>query len=147
MRHFKLKIAGNAEADLDRLERIWGAIVKADRPVVTLDGNESARDLDTFARFVESFERQLPGLFQHTTFIEQPLTRALMHDPSTAKAIAAIAKKKPLVIDEADGNTTSFAHALRIGYSGVSHKNCKGFFKSVLNHALCRVLRLSLIHI
>lgn len=141
LRHFKLKITGNAEADLDRLERIWGAIVKADRPVVTLDGNESARDLDTFARFVESFERQLPGLFQHTTFIEQPLTRALTHDPSTAKAIAAIAKKKPLVIDEADGNTTSFAHALRIGYSGVSHKNCKGFFKSVLNHALCRVLR------
>jgi len=141
LRYFKLKITGNTDADLERLEKIWSVVVKADRPVITLDGNESARDLDAFARFVETFERRLPGLFQHTAFIEQPLTRALTHDPSTAKAIAGITKKKPLVIDEADGNTTSFARAFRIGYSGASHKNCKGFIKSVLNHALCRVLR------
>ena len=141
LRYFKLKITGNAKADLDRLEKIWSAVVKADRPVVTLDGNESASDLDAFARFVDTFKRRIPGLFQHTAFIEQPLTRALTHDDSTAKPIAAIAKKKPLVIDEADGNTTSFARAFKIGYDGASHKNCKGFLKSVLNHALCRVFR------
>jgi hypothetical protein len=141
LRYFKLKIVGNPEADLTRLERIWSVVVKTQRPVVTLDGNESASDLDAFGRFVEAFEKRLPGLFQHTAFIEQPLTRALTHDPATAKAIAAIRKKKPLIIDEADGNTTSFRNAFKIGYSGTSHKNCKGFLKSVMNHALCRVLR------
>ena len=65
----------------------------------------------------------------------------MTHNPATAKAIAAIGKKKPLIIDEADGNTTSFRNAFKIGYSGTSHKNCKGFLKSVMNHALCRVLR------
>jgi len=141
LRYFKVKIIGDPEADLARLERVWSAVVRADRPVVTLDGNESAQNLDAFARFMESFEKQIPGLFQHTAFIEQPLTRALTHDSATTKAIAAISKKKPLIIDEADGNTTSFANAFKIGYSGTSHKNCKGFFKSVMNHALCRVLR------
>ena len=141
LRYFKVKIIGDPEADLARLERVWSAVAHADQPVVTLDGNESANNLDAFARFIESFEEQIPGLFQHTAFIEQPLTRALTHDSTTTKAISAISKKKPLVIDEADGNTTSFASAFKIGYSGTSHKNCKGFFKSVLNHALCGVLR------
>ena len=140
LRYFKVKIAGDHEADLARLERIWAALARAREPVVTLDGNESASDLDAFARFVEAFERRIPGLFQHTAFIEQPLTRALTHDPATAGAIAAISKRKPLVIDEADGNTASFRNAFKIGYAGVSHKNCKGFLKSVLNFCLCHWL-------
>lgn len=138
LRYFKVKISGDADADLDRLGRIWDAVVKADMPVVTLDGNESSHDIDAFARFVEDFERRIPGLFQHTAFIEQPLTRALTHDPSTSQTIRQISKKKRLVIDEADGTLESFSRAFRIGYDGVSHKNCKGFLKSLLNRVLCR---------
>jgi len=140
LRYFKVKIAGDSAADLDRLERIWRAVSRAEEPVVTLDGNESAEDIDAFARFVETFEQRLPGLFQHTAFIEQPLTRALTHDRRTRRTIAAISRKKQLVIDEADGNTTSFRHAFEIGYAGVSHKNCKGFLKSLLNFGLCQTL-------
>lgn len=136
LRYFKVKISGDPAADLDRLDRIWSAVLTAEQPVITLDGNESADDIDAFARFVENFEKKLPGLFQHTAFIEQPLTRKLTHDPTTARAIHRISRKKPLVIDEADGNTTSFKHAFPIGYSGTSHKNCKGVFKSLMNHCL-----------
>ena len=137
LRYFKVKVAGDPESDLERLEKIWSVVVKADQPVVTLDGNESATDIDAFARFVEQFEQKIPGLFQHTAFIEQPLTRALTHDKSTARTIRRISAKKQLVIDEADGNTTSFKNAFRIGYDGASHKNCKGFLKSLMNFALC----------
>ena len=137
LRYFKVKIAGDPESDIERLEKIWSTVVHADQPTVTFDGNESATDIDAFAKFVEQFEKRIPGLFQHTAFIEQPLTRALTHDRSTARTIAKISSKKLLVIDEADGNTTSFSRAFRIGYSGVSHKNCKGFFKSVMNYCLC----------
>ncbi len=139
LRYFKVKIAGDPDADIERLDRIWDAVAKAEDPVVTLDGNESSADIDAFAKFVERFERELPGLFQHTAFIEQPLTRALTHDPSTAGTIKRLARKKPLVIDEADGNRMAFPNAVQIGYAGVSHKNCKGFIKSMLNSIFCRI--------
>ncbi|MFT4688567.1 MAG: hypothetical protein ACKVHO_03885 [Verrucomicrobiia bacterium] len=138
LRYFKVKIGGDPDADLDRLKRIWQAVVKADEPVVTLDGNESSKDIDAFARFVERFAKEIPGLFQHTSFIEQPLTRAVTHDAGTTQTIRRLSKMKPLVIDEADGNTTAFHHAFQIGYDGSSHKNCKGFIKSLINYALCR---------
>jgi len=138
LRYLKVKISGEPEADLARLGKIWDVVSRTNQPVITLDGNESYQDIDAFARFVADFEEKQLGLFQHTAFIEQPLTRALTHDPATAKTVAAISEKKPLVIDEADGTLNSFHDAFRIGYSGTSHKNCKGFFKSLLNFCLTR---------
>lgn len=38
-----------------------------------------------------------------------------------------------MIIDESDGELSSFPSALRLGYTGVSSKNCKGFYKSILN--------------
>ena len=78
-------------------------------------------------------------LFQHIRFIEQPLTRALTLDPKTKRAVARVSDTIPLIIDEADGTLTAFKEAHALGYSGVSHKNCKGFFKSLLNHGLCKI--------
>ncbi|MGZ0172570.1 MAG: hypothetical protein ACKVHE_23775 [Planctomycetales bacterium] len=138
LRYLKVKISGDSEADLARLGKIWNVVARTNQPVITLDGNESYQDIDAFARFVEVFEEKQLGLFQHTEFIEQPLTRALTHDPATAQTVAAISQKKPLVIDEADGTLNSFRDAFQIGYSGTSHKNCKGFFKSLLNFCLTR---------
>lgn len=137
LRYFKVKISGNSDRDLERLAKIWDQLVRVDEPIVTLDGNESYRDIDQFAKFVEAFERKQLGMYQHTLFVEQPLTRALTLDPSTRQTVLEIRKRKPLVIDEADGATDSFARAFNIGYNGVSHKNCKGFFKSLANFCLC----------
>lgn len=138
LRFFKVKISGDIEADLARLNRIWlEAVVRADQPTITLDGNEAYKDIDEFYRFVTEFEKRYVGLFQHTAFIEQPLTRQLTHDPKTAATIRKISALKPLLIDEADGTVDSFKNAFVIGYSGTSHKNCKGVFKSILNRALC----------
>src|SRR5205807_8975572 len=41
-----------------------------------------------------------------------------------------------LVIDESDGEIESLPQALRLGYAGTSHKNCKGVFKGILNACL-----------
>ncbi|MDP7016911.1 MAG: hypothetical protein QGG36_13995, partial [Pirellulaceae bacterium] len=41
-----------------------------------------------------------------------------------------------LVIDESDGFVGAYRRAHELGYAGVSHKNCKGVFKSLLNHGL-----------
>src|SRR5919107_1602585 len=63
--------------------------------------------------------------------------------PSVAlsRPVGALARERPLIIDESDGELSSFPQALGLGYSGVSSKTCKGFYKSILNAA--RVARLN----
>jgi len=136
IRYFKLKLSGDRAHDLRRTARVW-AILPTNRGAhVTMDANEAYHNLAEFEGFVTDLEKQQLGLFQHLLWIEQPLPRALTLDPETAPVIRRIAERKPLLIDEADGNLTSYRDAYRIGYQGVSHKNCKGFFKSLLNRAL-----------
>jgi hypothetical protein len=136
LRFFKVKVSGDLSRDLERLGRLWDVVLEADDPVITLDANESFTRLEDLDQFVRQLERQLLGLYQHTLFIEQPLPRALSLDPSTSAAVRRISERKPLVIDEADETLDAFRRAAAIGYQGVSHKNCKGFFKSLLNYGL-----------
>ena len=53
-----------------------------------------------------------------------------------AGGIRALARLKPVVIDESDDAIDSFARAVDIGYTGVSAKNCKGLVKAIANRAL-----------
>ena len=136
IRHFKVKVSGDVDADLERMAKVWGVVSQSLEPVITLDANEAYENLDDFTKFVRRFEAEQVGCFQHVEYIEQPLPRRLTLDPKTTKNIRDIAEAKPLLIDEADGELTSYRRALGIGYLGTSHKNCKGFFKSLANHAL-----------
>jgi hypothetical protein len=136
VRHFKVKISGIPKTDLERLNRIWQVVLQSEQPLITLDANEAFDDAKKFAEFVELLERDNFGLFQHIEYIEQPLPRGLSVDRKTEKWIRRIAERKPVIIDEADGTVDSFKRAHAIGYRGTSHKNCKGFFKSLLNFAL-----------
>ena len=70
-------------------------------------------------------------------FIEQPIKRQV----ALSRPVAALSREKPLEIDESDGELSSFPAALALGYTGVSSKNCKGFYKSILNAA--RVAKLN----
>ena len=79
----------------------------------------------------------LERLVAATLFIEQPIKRA----SALQKPVDALAKLKPLIIDELDGELATFPAALKLGYSGVSSKNCKGLYKSILNAA--RVAKLN----
>jgi hypothetical protein len=44
-----------------------------------------------------------------------------------------------VIIDESDGELDAFVRARTLGYGGVSSKDCKGFYKSVVNLARCRI--------
>jgi len=136
LRYFKVKITGDVRRDFARLSRVWDVVSRADEPAITLDANESYGDLADLKRIVDRCEDQLTGFFQHVMYIEQPLPRALTLDPTTRAAIRALSEKKLLIIDEADDALDSFKRARDIGYQGTSHKNCKGFFKSLINHGL-----------
>ena len=137
MSFFKIKICGEPENDLKRLNRIW-EVTKGTNPSFTLDGNEAYDDVSRFRSLVEEFSRSNPEMFRRVLFIEQPMNRAMTLDPSSKQAVKEIARLKPLIIDEADGHLHAFLEAVEIGYQGVSHKNCKGLFKSLANYALCQ---------
>ncbi|MCB1099008.1 MAG: hypothetical protein KDN22_25775 [Verrucomicrobiae bacterium] len=137
--HFKIKVSGDTEEAMDRLCRIWSIIVNEDvsAPYVTLDCNEAYADLEELDRFVAVLGDQLPELFHRIALIEQPLPRSMQVDASASSVLRRIAARKPLIIDEGDGTVEAFREAQSLGYSGVSHKNCKGVFKSLVNRMLC----------
>ena len=134
--YFKIKVSGETDSNLQRLGQIWNVIAETD-PKITLDGNESFDDPEQLSAFVQQLETSLPSFFERILFIEQPLPRAMTLDRTSELAVRRISLRKPLIIDEADGYVNAFSEASEIGYAGVSHKNCKGVFKSLANHALC----------
>ncbi|GEP56056.1 mandelate racemase [Reyranella soli] len=131
-RYYKLKVGGDIKADLDRLGRIAAVLdAGAGDYLATLDGNEQ---YDNVEGIVELWRKviETPGLAKlakATLFIEQPIKRAV----ALSRSVGPLAQLRPVIIDESDGELSSFPSALRLGYSGVSSKNCKGFYKSILN--------------
>jgi hypothetical protein len=139
-RYYKLKVAGDIAADLERLTRIAGVLDRSAGDYrATLDGNEQYDDVEGIAELWRRM-RETPALQRlvaATLFIEQPIKRAA----ALKKPVDTLARLKPLIIDESDGELGSFPAALKLGYAGVSSKNCKGLYKSILNAA--RVARLN----
>jgi hypothetical protein len=140
LRYFKLKVMGEVDADLDRLERIAAVLDRLipDQYGVTLDGNEQYKSIHQFARLVEAMGRapRLRRLRDAILFIEQPLDRAVALDAAATEGLGALPGAAPLVIDESDGELDSFKAAIALGYRGVSSKNCKGIVKAFLNRSL-----------
>jgi hypothetical protein len=135
LRWFKLKVGGDLEADLDRLDRI-AAVLEAEARGFrcTLDGNEQFADAEAAAELWDAMSAGRLGRLRETVaFIEQPIARA-----SALEAEAgALARRAPLLIDESDSGYDAFPTARRLGYAGVSSKACKGVYRSLLNRARC----------
>lgn len=138
-RYYKLKVGGDVRADLDRLTRIASVLdAGAGDYRVTFDGNEQYDDVDGIVELWRKVEETpaLAKMVAATLFIEQPIKR----QAALSRPVTALAKYRPVIIDESDGELSTFPEALKLGYAGVSTKNCKGFYKSILNAA--RVARL-----
>ncbi|MEX2199213.1 MAG: enolase C-terminal domain-like protein [Burkholderiales bacterium] len=133
-RYFKLKVAGDARADVQRLVAIAAVLDRIAGPYhVSLDGNEQYEDMqgvvELWARM--KGEVRLARLVSSVLFIEQPVKRQ--------KALASPVRDidRPVIIDESDDALDAFPRAKALGYRGVSSKTCKGLYKSLLNGARC----------
>jgi hypothetical protein len=140
LRHFKLKVNGKLAHDCERLKRI-AAIVAARAPAdyaFTLDGNEQFHSLVEFVDYWSALaERaELSAFWPHLLFIEQPFHREVALLESAVGGLRAWLERPAIIIDESDAEMASLHAALRRGYAGTSHKNCKGVFKSVVNACL-----------
>ena len=137
-RCFKLKVGGDRKADIERLVKIAGVLDTVSAPLhVTLDGNEQYEDVDAVVELWRAMEAEpaLQKLCAATMFIEQPIKRQV----ALARSVAPLAHFRPVIIDESDGELDAFVRARSLGYGGVSSKNCKGFYKSLVNLARCRL--------
>ena len=137
-RWFKLKVAGDPAADVERLAEIAAVLDRVPGGYqATLDGNEQYADADAVLVLMKRIKEdaRLRQLAASIVFIEQPVKRqnALSGDMS------ALAEEKPVIIDESDDSLEAFPRARRLGYTGVSSKTCKGLYKSLLNAARCRM--------
>jgi len=138
-RFYKLKVGGKVAADLERLTRIAAALDGGQDYRATLDGNEQYDDVDGFLELWRRMTEMpaLARLCRSILFIEQPIKRAV----ALSRPVTAMARHRPLIIDESDGELRSFPDSLALGYAGVSSKTCKGLYKSLLNAA--RVAKLN----
>ena len=131
---FKVKVSGVLDADIDRLCRI-AAVIDAKVPAysVTLDGNEQFASAEAVADLLARIqaEPRLARFAASILFVEQPIARACAFE----KPVTALAAFKPVEIDESDADINAFVTARRLGYTGISSKSCKGFYRSLLNRA------------
>ena len=135
-RHFKLKVGGRIDDDLTRLTAIAEVLDDSGESyVASLDGNEQYADAEGVAELLARMQATpaLTRLNRSILFIEQPIARKTALDVDV-RALAAI---KPVIVDESDGELDAFVRARAMGYTGISSKTCKGFYKSLLNAARC----------
>ena len=133
-RWFKLKVGGDAKADLERLSAIAAVLDRIAEPYhASLDGNEQYEDMTGVAELWAKMkgEPRLKRLVESIIFIEQPVKR----QKALERKIAGI--DKPVIIDESDDSLDAFPRAKVLGYKGVSSKTCKGIYKSLINRARC----------
>jgi hypothetical protein len=133
-RYFKLKVAGNLDADIARLADIAAVLdAHAGDYRATLDGNEQYREVGAVIELWRRIgaEPRLARLKPSILLIEQPIARA----NALSEPIHALAREIPVEIDESDADIAVFPRARALGYRGVSAKSCKGFYRALLNRA------------
>jgi hypothetical protein len=143
--HFKIKLAGDVRKDLERLRAIAGIIernVKGEYGF-TLDGNENFKEIGPFqSLWLELFsDASLRHFLSRLIFVEQPLHRDLALSDAVRDALWSWPERPPMIIDESDGRLGDLGRAISCGYSGTSHKNCKGIMKGIANACIIGQLR------
>jgi len=134
--HFKIKVCGDLEIDLPRLEAL--AELLGSQALFTLDGNEQYSSINAFREHWEAWrekEKIRALLDAGLLLIEQPAHRDESFASTVATEFADWPGRPAFIIDEADGAIDSLPQSLTLGYDGVSHKNCKGIVKGIANAA------------
>ncbi|WP_439518658.1 enolase C-terminal domain-like protein [Hydrogenophaga sp.] len=132
LHHFKLKLSGQVDADMDRLARIAAVLQRLGVDYrATLDGNETFADATALGDHWRALQASptLADLLRRTLLLEQPLARAV----ALKESIASLPIDVPVILDESDDHPAAFEEGLSLGYRGISSKACKGIYRSLAN--------------
>ena len=134
---FKLKFTSERTQSLPRLCRIVEIIARetGGHFKASLDGNESFKTVGDFRSYwgAATVRPELAPLFANLLFVEQPFHRDIALGDEVGAALRGWSDRPAIIIDESDAENDSLRRALACGYSGTSHKNCKGVFRGVAN--------------
>ena len=136
LHHFKLKLSGQLDADIERLSRISAVLgAQTSDYSVTLDGNESFADAQALGAFWQALVKapDTANLLKRTLLLEQPLPRRIALDAS----IADLGISVPVILDESDDHDDVLERGLALGYRGISSKACKGIYRAM--HSAARI--------
>ncbi len=140
LKHFKVKVAGDWQQDLPRLRELCALAQECDvrEARFSLDGNEQFDSVAAFRAYWEKLcgETWFAWLLERLLFVEQPLRRDAALEEAVAPSLLDWNQRPPILIDESDGDLGALPQALRLGYQGTSHKNCKGVIKGIANRCL-----------
>lgn len=133
-RYFKLKVGGKIDEDIERLAAIAAVLDRdAGDYKATLDGNEQYENVEAVLALWKRMgdDKRLKRLKSSLLLIEQPIARS----EALNKPVHALSKEVPVEIDESDADFDVFPRAKALGYTGISSKSCKGFYRALLNSA------------
>jgi hypothetical protein len=133
-RYFKIKLCGDPERDIARLEDLAAVLDPLALDYrTTLDANEQYAEPDKLTTLLDWLAASVPlaRFRDRLLYIEQPLPRELTWTTPLGDA----GKRFAFIVDEADDSYDAFPRALALGYRGISSKSCKGLYKSLLNGA------------
>lgn len=136
LHHFKLKLSGQLDADIDRLSRISAVLdAHSSNYRVTLDGNETFANPQALGTFWQALAKapQTASLLHRTLLLEQPLPRSIAMDASVADLGITV----PIILDESDDHEDVLERGLALGYRGISSKACKGIYRAL--HSAARI--------
>ena len=139
-RCFKLKVGGDRSADLERLVRI------AARPRPRSPGRCTSPSTATSSTRTSSRSSNCGSAMEAEPALQKLVRGDALHraaDQARRSRSRAASRRwrgiEPVIIDESDGELDAFVRARALGYGGVSSKDCKGFYKSIVNLARCRL--------
>jgi hypothetical protein len=145
LRHFKIKLSGDANYDRTGLLRILSVIAEhaGSDYAFSLDGNECFDSVAAYRHYWEQLwtDPTIAAPLAHLLFVEQPLHRNVALADDVQSGFRAWSDRPSTIIDESDAEIGSCRRAIELGYAGTSHKNCKGVFKSILSACYLNYLR------
>lgn len=104
--------------------------------VYGLDLSEGCENVDAVLAFLKLLRDKNAAAFDRVQYVEQPFARAAYAQPD--RKVDAIAKLKPVVIDESLTDYDSLLTARDQGYNGVALRACKGQTDTLLIAAACQ---------
>jgi L-alanine-DL-glutamate epimerase-like enolase superfamily enzyme len=104
----------------------------------SLDFNERCPNVDYLLEFLQTLQSLSKPGYDRVQYIEQPTHRYL----ANGYPVHAVAKQKPVVMDESLLDLETMHVAMDYGYTGVAFKACKGQTQSLLLAAAAQKLGL-----
>jgi L-alanine-DL-glutamate epimerase-like enolase superfamily enzyme len=102
------------------------------RFLLSADSNEQTENAAACVAFLEKLRRDCPAAFNKLLYLEQPTSRDLRARHEDVRAVARI---KPVLVDEAVAEPEDLDLAYELGWSGAALKTCKGHTGALLTIA------------